>query len=54
MFLLGQNYGWDTKFPVQVIQNKNERLPVSRLLGEKMATQKDQELKELLDFAGLL
>ena len=39
MFLLGQNYGWDKKFPVQVIQNKNERLPISRLLGEKMATQ---------------
>ena len=54
MFILGQLYGWDKKFPVQVIQNKDERVPISHLLGEKLATQADCELKELLDFAGLL
>ena len=54
MFLLGQNYGWDKKFPVQVIQNKHDRLPIPRLLGEKMTTKRDQELTELLNFAGLL
>ena len=54
MYILGQTYGWDKKFPVQVIQNKYDRLPIPRLLGEKMTTKRDQELTELLDFAGLL
>ena len=54
MYILGQTYGWDKKFPVQVIQNKYDRLPIPRLLGEKMTTKCDQELTELLDFVGLL
>lgn len=53
MYLLGQKYGWNTKFPVQVIQNKYSRRPISALLGESLITQEDQDFADLVEFAGL-
>jgi len=53
MYLLGLKYGWNTKFPVQVIQNKYDRQPIPVLLGESLTTQEDKDFIELLNFAGI-
>jgi hypothetical protein len=53
MYLLGQKYGWNKKFPVQVIQNKYDRQPITALLGESLVTQEDKDFADLVEFAGL-
>ena len=54
MYLLGQKYGWDKKFPVQVIQNKENRKPIPELLGEPLSSQEDKDILELKKFANLI
>lgn len=54
MYVLGDMYGWNKKFPVQVIQNKDTRLPIPSLIGEKLTLQEDLDFQELLILAGLI
>lgn len=54
MYLLGKKYGWNKKFPVQVIQNKYNRHPISKYLGETLRTQEDKDIYDLITFAGLI
>lgn len=37
MYVLGELYGWNTDFPVQIIQDESDRKTVKELLNESIA-----------------
>ena len=51
MYVLGELYGWNKKYPVQVIQSKFDRKSRGDLLGEGFTSTEEKALADLAKIA---